>query len=79
MGVIREMDYRRENINSNLNIDKKITEIFIRSSRSKEAVEQFELWASMSKERENIMPMITQYKNTLQNNMEETSVRKLAA
>lgn len=78
MGVIREMDYRHENINSNLNIDTKLTEIFIKNNRSREAIEQFELWASMSKEREKIMPMINQYKNNLQNNIEDSNTRTLA-
>ena len=79
MGVVREMDYRHENENSNLGIDKKITDAFIKGSRTKETVEQFELWASMSKERENIIPMIVQYKNDMQLNKEDTNIIKLAA
>ncbi len=69
MGIIREMDYRYESSNptitNNLKIDEAITQAFINKKRNN--IDQFIEWASMSKEKDKIMPILNEYNNKLVN------------
>lgn len=69
MGIIREMDYRYESSNptitNNLKIDEAITQAFINKKRNN--IDQFIEWASMSKEKDKIMPILNEYNNKFVN------------
>lgn len=62
MEIIEAMDYRFENPNQNVDVDVKIAEALISRPRAKHALEFFESWASMSKNKEKIFSMIDTYK-----------------
>ena len=63
------MDYRYESSNptitNNLKIDEAITQAFINKKRNN--IDQFIEWASMSKEKDKIMPILNEYNNKLVN------------
>lgn len=67
MNIMEIMNYRYENPTSEVAVDTKIAEKFI--SRERENVEFFELWASMSKEGNQILPAINMYKQEMSNEM----------
>ena len=62
MGVIEAMDYRFENPGQRINVDVKIAESLMSQERTKEEIENFENWASVSRERENIDLVLNNYK-----------------
>ncbi len=62
MNIIDLMNYRYENPQNKINVDSKITESFISRNREKEQIENFELWGSLSKEKEQIAKAISSYK-----------------
>lgn len=62
MGVIEAMDYRFENPGQRINVDVKIAESLMSQERTKEEIEDFENWASISSERENINLVLNAYK-----------------
>lgn len=79
MGVVKEMDYRYENINPNttnkLHIDEIIAQAFV--SKQRNNVDQFEQWASMSKASDKIKPLLEQYK--INQSLQKESTKSLAS
>lgn len=69
MNIMEMMNYRYENPTAEVAVDTKITEKFI--SRERENIEFFELWSSMSKEADKILPVITNYKQEMSYSKEE--------
>lgn len=67
MNINELMNYRFENPTAEVAVDTKIAEKFI--SRERENVEFFELWASVSKEGNQILPAINMYKQEMSNEM----------
>ncbi len=59
MNLMEMMNYRFENPKEKINVDKKIAEKFI--ERDRDNIEMFELWASVSKESNEIAPIINNY------------------
>lgn len=68
MNIIDSMDYRYENPNQNIDVDVKIAQALISRPREKNTLEQFELWASLSKNSEKINSIINSYKSRVINN-----------
>jgi hypothetical protein len=63
------MDYRYENPEVDVSVDSKITEKFISRDRNLNSIENFELWASLSKEKNNLEKMINAYKTVKEENV----------
>lgn len=66
MGAIEEMNYayRNPSMRDRVSPDRRIVEAFLKSSKvnNPQVFESFELWASMSKERNQILPIINNFK-----------------
>ena len=74
MTITDLMNYRFENPEAEVAVDTKITDKY--TSGNRENVEFFELWASMSKEAEKILPVINNYKQEMTNQM--TGLKRVA-
>lgn len=73
---MNEMNYRFNNPSVAVLVDTKIAEAFISKPRTSEQIENFRLYASMSKESANIEKILT---NAIVNDMEDTNrFRKVA-
>lgn len=66
MGAIEEMNYayRNPSMRDRVSPDKRIMEAFLKSSKvnNPQVFERFELWASMSKEKDQILPVLNNFK-----------------
>lgn len=56
--MMNEMNYRYNNPNQNIPVDKSLAEAFVSKPRTKEQVERFGMWVSMSKEAKVIGPIL---------------------
>ena len=56
--MMNEMNYRYNNPNQNIPVDKSLAEAFISKPRTNEQIERFSMWASMSKEAREIEPIL---------------------
>lgn len=62
MNTMELMNYRYDNPEIEVEVDKKITEQFVQGEREQISIDNFELWGSISREAANIEPMINAYK-----------------
>lgn len=56
--MMNEMNYRYNNPNVNVTVDQKLAVAFASKERTKEQIERFGLWASMSKEAKAMGPIL---------------------
>lgn len=73
---MNEMNYRFNNPGVPIEVDTKIAECFARKPRTKENIERFQLYASMSKEYSKIEQILT---NVAVHELEETNTLKKVA
>ena len=67
--IIEDMNYHFLNPEKDIEVDTKIAQAFV--YRERENVDSFESWADLSRERENIMPLISAYKQEINYTKEE--------
>lgn len=58
MNIMEAMNYRYNNPDSELDVDMYIAEKFIQKERTNDQIEDFTLWASMSKEYAKIQQLL---------------------
>lgn len=74
MNIAELMNYRFENPDTRVLVDSKITEQFMSRERSSEAISSFELWASISRERIEILSKLQNW-NLEENKLDQGITR----
>ena len=72
---MNEMNYRYNYPDTSLSVDAKIAECFVNKERTKEQIERFMLFASMSKEKDKINQIL---QNENDKNIDENIMQKVA-
>ena len=74
MNIAESMNYRYENPGTNIEVDTKIAESFTKKDRKQNALDNFEAWASMSKDNKKINQILENYKKYVENKNLEDSI-----
>ena len=56
--MMNEMNYRYNNPNQGIAVDKALAQAFVSKPRTPEQIERFGMWASMSKEVKELTPIL---------------------
>lgn len=56
--MMNEMNYRYNNSNQNIMVDASLAKAFVSKPRTRDQIERFGMWASMSKEANQIAPIL---------------------